>query len=47
MGVDGHVVRMDHGSELKKTESKPKGHRRRGRLKLRWLENVEKDVLEM
>ena len=48
IGVDGHVVRMDHGSELKKTlESKPKGRRRRGRPRLRWLEDVEKDVLEM
>jgi len=46
--VDGHVVRLDYGSELRKTlESKPKGRRRRGRLRLRWLEDVEKDVLEM
>jgi len=39
---------MDHGSELKKTlEIKPKGRSGRGRPRLRWLEDVEKDVLEM
>jgi hypothetical protein len=37
---------MDLGSELKETlESKPKGRRRRGRPRLRWLEDVEKVVL--
>jgi hypothetical protein len=39
---------MDNGSEVKKTlESKPEGCRRRGRPRLRWLEDTEKDVLEM
>jgi len=38
----GHVLRMDQGRTVKKVfESKPEG-RRRGRL--RWLEDVEKDL---
>jgi hypothetical protein len=39
---------MDYGSRLKKTlVSIPEGRRRRGRSRLRWLEDVEKDLLEM
>jgi len=43
----GHVVRMDHGRRVKKVfQSKPEG-RRRGIPRLRWLEDVEKDLQEM
>jgi hypothetical protein len=43
----GHVVRMDQGMTYKKIfESKPKGSRRRGRPRLRWLEDMEKDQWE-
>jgi hypothetical protein len=46
--MDGHVVRMDYRSRLKKTlESVSEGRRRRGRPRLRWLEDVEKHLLEM
>jgi hypothetical protein len=39
----GHVTRMDQGRRVKKmVDSKPEGSRRRGRPKLRWLEEVEK-----
>ena len=39
---------MDHGRTVKKIfESKPKGSRRRGRPRLRWLDDVEKDLREM
>ena len=44
----GHLVRMDHGSELEKTlKSKPKGPRRRARPRWRWLEDGEKDILDL
>ena len=44
----GHVVRMDQGSRVKKMfESKPKGSRRRGKPRFRWLVDVEKDLREM
>jgi len=43
----GHVVRTDHGWRFKKLfQSKPEG-RRRGIPRLRWLEDVQKDVGEM
>ena len=39
----GHVARMDLERTVKKIfESKPEGSRRRGRSRLRWLEDVEK-----
>jgi hypothetical protein len=39
---------MDQGRTVKKMfESKPEGSRRRGRPRLRWLEDVEKDLHEM
>jgi hypothetical protein len=36
---------MDQGRTMKKIfESEPEGSRRRGRPRMRWLEDVEKDV---
>ena len=44
----GHLVRMDQGRTVKKVlEKKPQANRRRGRPRLRWLEDVEKDMREM
>jgi hypothetical protein len=45
----GHVVRMDQGRKVKKKkiENKPEGSIRRGRSRLRWLEDVEKDLQEI
>ena len=44
----GHVVRMDQGRTIKKIfEIKPEGSIRRGRARLRWLEDVEKDLQEV
>jgi hypothetical protein len=39
---------MDQGRTAKKIfESKPEGRRRRGTPRMRWLEDVEKDIREM
>jgi hypothetical protein len=38
---------MDQGGAVKKFDSKLRGSRTRGKPRLRWLEDVEKDVLEM
>jgi hypothetical protein len=39
---------MDQGRRVKKIfENKPEGSRRRGRRRMRWLEDVEKDIREM
>jgi hypothetical protein len=44
----GHVVRRDQGWTVKIIfESKLEGSRRMRRPKLRWLENVQKDIWEM
>ena len=45
----GHVVRMDRGGRTVKKifESKPEGTRRRGSPRMRWLEDVWKDIREM
>ena len=44
----GHVVRIDQGRTVKKIfESKLEGSRRKGRPRLRWLEEVENDLREM
>ena len=37
---------MDQEGAVKKFDSKLGGCRTRGRLRLRWLEDVEKDILE-
>ena len=42
------VMVMDQGRTVKKTfESKLEGSRRTGRPRLRWLEEVEKDLREI
>jgi hypothetical protein len=38
---------MDQGGAVKKFVRKPEGSRTRGRHGFRWLEDVEKDILEM
>jgi len=44
----GHLVRMDQGTTVKKIfESNPEGNSGRGRPRLRWLEELEKDVGEV
>ena len=44
----GHVVRIDQGRAAKKIfESKLEGSRRRGRPRMRWLEDVQKVLGEM
>jgi hypothetical protein len=44
----GHIVRMDQGRTVKKVlESKWEGSRRRRRPKLRWMEDLEKDLQEI
>jgi len=48
LGWTGHVVRMDQGRAFKKIfESEPEVSRRGGRPRLRWLEDVQKDLREM
>jgi len=43
----GHIVRMDQGRTDKKIfESKLEGSRRKGRPRLRWLEDMQKDQWE-
>ena len=37
---------MDHRRRVKVFQSKPEGRRRRGRPRLRWQEDVEKDLRE-
>jgi len=44
----GRAVRMDQGRPVEKIfEPKTEGSRRRGRPRLRWLEDVGKDLWEM
>ena len=44
----GRVVRMDQGRTVRKVfERKPEGSKRRGRPRVRWLEDVEKDLREI
>jgi len=44
----GHVARTDQGRRVKKLfVNIPEGIRRRGRPRLRWVEDVEKDLWEM
>ena len=43
-----HVVRIDQGRTVKKIlKIEMEGSRRRGRPRLRWLENAEKDLREI
>ena len=42
----GQVLRMDQGTTVKIFESKLEGSRR-GRPRLRWLQDAEKDLQEM
>jgi len=45
LGRLGHIMKND---QVKKTyDSKPKGRRRMGRPRMKWLENVERDLREM
>ncbi|GFW60706.1 uncharacterized protein TNCV_570521 [Trichonephila clavipes] len=42
----GHVVRMDEDSTTKKVfKAQPIGTRRKDRLSLRWMDDLEKDLL--
>jgi len=44
----GHVARTDQGRTVKEIfESKAEGNRRRVRPRLRWMEDVEKDLRDM
>ena len=44
----GHVARMDQGRTVKEVfESKAEGSRRRVRPRMRWMEDVEKDLRGM
>jgi len=44
----GHLRRTDHGRVVKRIfESKPKGIKRMGKPRLRWLEDVEWDLRKM
>jgi hypothetical protein len=43
----GHVVRMDQGRKVKKILESKLEESRRGRPRMRWLEDVEKDLREM
>jgi hypothetical protein len=48
LGWIGHVERIDKGRTVKRIfESEWEGSRRKGRSRLRWLEDIEKDVREM
>jgi len=40
-----HIMKMDQVRKL--FDSKPKAMRKMGRPRMRWLENVEKDLREM
>jgi hypothetical protein len=42
----GHLVRMDHGRAVKISDSKVERRRRRGRPRLGWMEENEKDPRE-
>jgi len=41
------MVRLDQGGAVRKSDCKVGGSRTRGRPRLRWPEDVEKDILEM
>jgi len=43
----GHVLRMDQGRTVKKMFESKLERRRRGRPRLRWLEDVEKNLRQM
>jgi len=43
----GHLIRMDQRRAVKVFESQLEESRRTGRTRLRWLEDMEKDLQEM
>jgi hypothetical protein len=44
----GHVVRIDQGRRVKKIfKREPEGSRKQGRPRMRWLEEIEKNLREI
>ena len=43
----GHLLRMDDKNKVKVWKMSVPGKRRQGRTKMRWMDNIRKDMLEM